>query len=190
MAAVTTIYLIRHAHAEWVPDDDRPLSPAGIAAAVTVARLLAAAPLSAIVSSPSRRAVETVSPLARRQGLDVTIDPDLREREVPAVDPGVFQQLIEDAWRAPDAAPLGGESNAAAQVRGMAALRRITAAHRGHHIAVSTHGNLLALMLNALDPAIGHAFWRELSFPDVYRIHLDGDALNAVTRLWQPAASA
>jgi 2,3-bisphosphoglycerate-dependent phosphoglycerate mutase len=190
MAALTTIYLIRHAHADWMPDDDRPLSPAGIAAAVTVGRLLATAPLSAIVSSPSRRAVETVTPLARRQGLEVSIDPDLREREVPAVAPDVFHTLVEDSWRLPDAAPHGGESNAAAQLRGLAALRRIMTLHRGQHIAISTHGNLLALILNGFDPAIGHAFWRELSFPDVYRIHLDGDTLTGMTRLWQPAASA
>ena len=39
--ARTTIYLIRHAHADWRQDESRPLSEAGISAAALVADRLA-----------------------------------------------------------------------------------------------------------------------------------------------------
>jgi 2,3-bisphosphoglycerate-dependent phosphoglycerate mutase len=50
---------------------------------------------------------------------------------------------------------------------------------------VATHGNLLALVLNALDPRFGYEFWRQLSFPDIYQLALHGRELRAVERLWQ-----
>ena len=53
---------------------------------------------------------------------------------------------------------------------------------------VATHGNLLALILNGLDSAFGYDFWRQLSFPDVYRLEFEGTALTRVERIWDRAA--
>jgi 2,3-bisphosphoglycerate-dependent phosphoglycerate mutase len=52
---------------------------------------------------------------------------------------------------------------------------------------VSTHGNLLALIINGLDSTFGYDFWRQLSFPDVYRLEFEGTALLRVQRIWEPA---
>ena len=49
---------------------------------------------------------------------------------------------------------------------------------------VATHGTLLALILNGLDPAFGFDFWRRLSFPDVYQLEFDGPVLSRVQRVW------
>jgi 2,3-bisphosphoglycerate-dependent phosphoglycerate mutase len=54
-------------------------------------------------------------------------------------------------------------------------------------VALGTHGNLLALILNALDSRFGHEFWRELSFPDVYQLVFDGTTCLGVERLWHAA---
>ena len=51
-------------------------------------------------------------------------------------------------------------------------------------VALATHGNLLALALNGLDPSFGYEFWRRLSFPDVYGLTLDGRRLIGVERIW------
>jgi len=43
-----------------------------------------------------------------------------------------------------------------------------------------------ALILNGLDSSLGYDDWSRLSFPDAYRLELDGPALS-VQRMWEPA---
>lgn len=185
MRSETTIcYLIRHAHAEWRDDDSRPLSKAGSEAARVVAERLASRPIAALYTSPSRRSVETVEPLASRLGLRPEVVPDLRERELPAVPPGEFEALVQQAWRLPAEAPRGGESNVQAQARGLAVVRAVVARHAGAQVVLATHGNLLALVLNALDPSFGYECWRGLTFPDIYQVAFSGTECCGVERLW------
>jgi 2,3-bisphosphoglycerate-dependent phosphoglycerate mutase len=63
-------------------------------------------------------------------------------------------------------------------------VERLRAQHAGEHLVLSTHGNLMALVLQYYDPCIDYQFWRELSMPDVYRVRLEGGAA-PMTRLWQ-----
>jgi len=183
----TTIYLVRHAHADWQDDESRPLSKAGLKAAQVVGSLLAALPITAIYSSPARRAVETVAPLADRLGIRPELMHDLRERELPALPGSEFDRAVADAWRSPETATTGAESNVDAQSRGLAAVRSILTRHGGERVVVSTHGNLLALILNGFDSAFGYDFWRRLSFPDVYRLEFEGTAMTRVECLWKHA---
>ncbi|MCL4543542.1 MAG: histidine phosphatase family protein [Chloroflexi bacterium] len=71
-----TVLLLRHAKAgdrlKWRGDDrSRPLTKAGGKQASALIRTLAAVPVSTVFSSPYRRCVETVLPLARARKLDV-----------------------------------------------------------------------------------------------------------------------
>jgi 2,3-bisphosphoglycerate-dependent phosphoglycerate mutase len=70
----------------------------------------------------------------------------------------------------------------------MDVLHKIVARHPRQHIVVSTHGNLLALTLNGLDRSYGYEFWRDLSFPDVYRLTFENGQLLTVERDWEVAA--
>jgi 2,3-bisphosphoglycerate-dependent phosphoglycerate mutase len=188
MSLETTIYLIRHAHAEWRDDDDRSLSEIGRRTAHLVADRLASRPIAALYTSPSARSRETIEPLAERRGLRAEVVADLRERELPVVAPGEFESLVRLAWDLPRESPRGGESNVGAQARGLAVLRAVVARHRGSQVVLATHGNLLTLMLNGLDPRFGYQFWRELSFPDIYQLTFDGEWLRSVERLWDNRA--
>jgi 2,3-bisphosphoglycerate-dependent phosphoglycerate mutase len=181
--SVTTIYLVRHAHADWSPDDNRPLSPAGIEAAERVKQTLSPFPIGAIYTSPSRRAMMTVVPLAESLSLSPGPVDDLRERALPVESVADFERLVRAFWASPGE-PMAGESNTQAQARGVAVLRRVLARHDGQHVVVSTHGNLLALILNAYDSAIGFEFWRRLSFPDVYRVEFAQGVLTSIERCW------
>ena len=78
------IYLVRHAKAgsrhDFEGDDqERPLTNAGRLQASEVCKRLAAMSPSVVVSSPYRRCVETVEPLAVAIDIDVTLDERLAE---------------------------------------------------------------------------------------------------------------
>jgi 2,3-bisphosphoglycerate-dependent phosphoglycerate mutase len=185
---VTTVFLVRHAHSEWSDGEARPLSRQGAAAARALAARLSNQPITAIYSSTSRRAVDTVAPLAEHLGLEIIMVEQLREREVPAVPLGEFEQMIKQAWRSPDVGPGGGESNFLAQARGVDVLKKIVTRHPGTTVVIATHGNLMALIMSGLDRAYGYEFWRHLSFPDVYRLTFENGKLCTVARDWDSAA--
>jgi broad specificity phosphatase PhoE len=78
------LYLVRHAHAgsraSWDgPDDDRPLSKRGRRQAEGIADELRSIGVTRLVSSPSRRCVQTLEPLAQTLLLPVQRDDRLAE---------------------------------------------------------------------------------------------------------------
>jgi 8-oxo-dGTP diphosphatase len=83
------VYLVRHAHAgsrsAWHDDDDlRPLSSKGSRQAeALLARIDDDPDVGCIVSSPSRRCVETVEPLAKVLGAEVDIRKEFSEGADP-----------------------------------------------------------------------------------------------------------
>lgn len=182
----TQLYFVRHAHSHWTPDERRPLSSAGARAAEVVTTRLATLPIAAIYSSPSRRTIDTVAPLAARLGVTAQLVADLRERELPEVPVADFERIVYETWRLPERAPYGGEPNLLAQARGLATVRHILAQHPGEHVVVSTHGTLLALILNGLDEAFDYGFWQRMSFPDIYGVSFERDRLLTAERMWQP----
>ena len=143
-----------------------------------------------IVCSEALRARQTVAPLAQRLGLPVTIDPDLRERKLAAQPFGNaadFREAVRATWQDPHFAHPGGESNAAAQVRGVAVIRRLVVSDPGAHIAIGTHGNLLTLMLRHYLPAIGFGFWASLEMPDLVVLTVNRTGEGTMRRpAWRP----
>jgi len=80
-----TLYLVRHAHAgsrhSWhQPDDERPLSAKGENQAAELAKALGSLRVERILSSPSRRCVDTMTPLGDALGIDVEPNRALDER--------------------------------------------------------------------------------------------------------------
>jgi 2,3-bisphosphoglycerate-dependent phosphoglycerate mutase len=187
---VTVLYLVRHAHADYAPDEQRPLSAQGVADAGRVARLLGQAPITAIYASPYRRSWQTVQSLAGKLDLPLHFEPDLRERTLGRFAAELdFLDAVQQTWADPGFAHPGGEPNAAAQRRGVAVVQRLLARHRDQEIVAATHGNLLALVLQHFDPAVGYEFWQALTMPDVYELRVEGDVA-WFTRLWRGGALA
>ena len=181
---MAVFYLIRHAHAEWVPDEQRPLSSKGREDVIRVADLLSGSPITRVYSSPYQRAWETVRPLTERVGLPVHSEPGLRERKLsgePIVDG--FLAAVKRTWDDPTYAHPGGETNAAAQRRWVAVVQQLFGPYAEEYMALSTHGNLLALILQHYDPNVDYAFWRALTMPDVYELRVE-EGETAITRLW------
>jgi len=182
---MTIFYLVRHAHAEWTPDENRPLSARGQQDALLLADRLGHLPIELIYSSPYQRAQQTVEPLAARLELPVNLVEDLRERELGQASEGDFQEIIRRTWQEMDFAYPGGETNHTAQARGRAMLNRLQLNYPESNFVISTHGNLLALVLQSFNPTIGFEFWSQLSMPDVYRLEISTTEEVHISRCWQ-----
>jgi 2,3-bisphosphoglycerate-dependent phosphoglycerate mutase len=177
--------LVRHAHADWTPDEDRPLSAQGSQDAARVGKILREFPIDAIYSSPFRRARETIAPLAGQLSLSIHSEPDLRERKLGNETFENFFTAVEITWQNPSFAHPGGESNVSAQQRGITVVERLLEKHHTGNIVLSTHGNLMALILQAFDPSVDFLFWKSMTMPDVYKLDIDQPGRGVMQRLWR-----
>lgn len=161
------IFLVRHAHANWSPDENRPLSVQGRRDAESLAGKLSAHSVEMVVSSPYLRAIQTVQPLADQLGLDVQLDARYRERALGRFVDVSFTEAVGRTWTDFSFSYPDGESNATAQARAIQALQALKR-QKAETIVVGTHGNILALILNYYDPKVGFDFWARLSMPDFH----------------------
>jgi 2,3-bisphosphoglycerate-dependent phosphoglycerate mutase len=182
---VAVFYLVRHAHAVWTPDENRPLSDQGLRDAERVADVLQSFPITALYASPARRAQQTITPLAARLDLPLKSAPALAERRLCAGAMDDFDAAVRATWDDFSFAHPGGETLAAAQRRGVRLVEGLTERHPAGHVVLGTHGNLLAIVLRHYDPSIGYAFWQSLTMPDIYRLAIGGTHLAAIERLFQ-----
>jgi broad specificity phosphatase PhoE len=150
--ASTTILLARHGESDWNRARrwqgwaDRPLTRRGRDQAGALALRLARIPLDAVYASDLERARETAAAVARSQGLEVRVDPGLRE-----VDVGSWSGLTREEaaarfpeayarWRDGGAGWGDGESYEAMSARVLATVHAIAAAHDGDRVLVVSHG--------------------------------------------------
>jgi 2,3-bisphosphoglycerate-dependent phosphoglycerate mutase len=174
------VLLVRHAEpvAVGTPDihdDDRPLTDAGRTAASELAAELDGWELTAIYSSPYARALETVTLLANRRGMRVQLLDDLRERRLSSELHDGWRDSLERSWADADLELPGGESGRAAQRRAIAMLDLLRTRHPdGGRIVLGSHGNLISLILQALQPDVGFDFHMAMPMPALYRLTHDG----------------
>ena len=174
------VLLVRHA--EPVPvgtpdvaEDDRPLTDGGRAAAIELAEELDGWEVTAIYSSPYARAAETVAVLAQRRGIGVQVLDDLRERRLSLEQHDGWRDSLQRAWADANFSLPGGESGRDAQRRAIGMLDLLRSRHPdGGRLVLGSHGNLISLILQALDPGVGFDFHMAMPMPAIYRLTHDG----------------
>ena len=135
---MTTLLLVRHGETDWNAEGrlqghtDRPLSEFGRRQAHALADRLAGDSIVAVYASDLSRARQTAEIVAARLGLDVALDPRLREK-----DWGTWEGLTPEER---DRVELVGESTQAHRDRMLASLLEIAARHPGERVVVVTHG--------------------------------------------------
>ncbi|HZS24730.1 MAG TPA: histidine phosphatase family protein [Gaiellaceae bacterium] len=145
---MTTLLLVRHGETDWNAEGklqghtDRPLNDFGRRQAKALADRLAGEEIHAVYASDLARARETAEILGARLGLEVVIDPDLREKNW-----GNWEGLTSEERLHVEFA---GESTEAHRERVLRSVHRIVAAHPGERVAVVTHGGSLRRIQAAL----------------------------------------
>jgi 2,3-bisphosphoglycerate-dependent phosphoglycerate mutase len=174
--------LVRHCDSTGQAPD-APLTPEGSAQAEVLAQYLSAQPVDQIFSSPYLRARATIEPFAARAGLSVRVHEGLVERRLSPEPIAHWREVVRRGFLDPAYRIPGGESAAEALERGWNALLSILLSGHRLPLAVS-HGQLLSLVFQALEPGFGFEAWQSLSFPDVHLLEGPIDGPFTFKRVW------
>jgi broad specificity phosphatase PhoE len=175
---MTRIVLVRHGQTAWNIGSgagerfrgrvDLSLDDTGLAQAQALAERLADHPIAAVYSSPLKRAVETARPTAQQLGLPVQPLPGiidinygdwqgLSPAEVAKAHPDLHRRWLETPHRVrfPN-----GESLRQIRLRGMAALKEVTARHEGRIVLLVAHQVMNKVLVCAMLGLDNSHFWR------------------------------
>jgi len=155
---MTTVYFIRHAESDYNERDGRvrPLTKKGMADREMVVLYLRGKNIGAILSSPYRRAVDTLSPFAEERGLEIELIEDFKEHRICRAWIEDWKSHAKKAWadftlKIPD-----GESLSEVQARNVSALNIALARFKDKNIAIGTHGMALSTIIKYYDDSYGY----------------------------------
>ncbi|MEW1841242.1 bifunctional RNase H/acid phosphatase [Nonomuraea angiospora] len=182
----TSLLLLRHGETALSVErrfsgrGDAELTPNGLAQAAAAAERLSREPyrLDVIVSSPLKRARQTAEAVARRTGLDVEVEEDLRELDFGDWEGHTFTE-VQRRWPAelstwfadPETAPPGGESFATVARRVQAAGERLVERYEGKTVLAVSHVTPIKMLLRLALTA---------PLESLYRMHLDVACLSLI----------
>ena len=147
---MTTVYFVRHAQSDASVQDPflRPLTEQGLRDRRLVTEFLSGREVTALFSSPYKRAVDTLVDFSEKQGLPVQTVEDFREHETISdsyPDENYFP-FIQKYWKDPAYKVPGDESLEELQQRNVRALERVLEAYPGKTVAIATHGMALSVL--------------------------------------------
>ncbi len=159
------LFLVRHGEAvanvemRYLGHRDDPLSEHGASQAVQLSRALAPLPISAIITSPLRRAADTAAKIAQAHQVPIQTDERLREggfgeweglSRAEVLARSHQDRLLLADWEGnPSAAPPGGESLEVVQARSIALVQEVAAMYAGQWIVLVSHVGPIKTLLCA-----------------------------------------
>lgn len=155
------LFLIRHGETEWnrvgrcQGVSDIELNEAGMSQAALLAQSLSDVSVSAVYSSDLKRALATAEAIAEYHGVDVVVEPALREMDQGRFEGLSFVKIKEehrellDRWRqSPELVTVpGGESLPDVQERAYRTIQKISVEYNGKTVVVVSHHFVIATLL-------------------------------------------
>lgn len=150
---MTKVYFIRHCQPDHTVHEDRerPLTIKGQRDGRLLAELFKDKEIHAVLSSPYRRAVDTVKESARTHGLFSVAVEDFRERKVGDWVQD-FSGFSRKQWENFSYKLPGGESLFEVQKRNLSALEETLDKYPEKTIMIGTHGTALSTILHHYQP--------------------------------------
>ena len=151
----TNIFLVRHAQSDfsWLEDETRPLTTEARLDLAEVEQFFSSVSIDSFFSSPYKRAVDTISPVAASQLKAIRLDPRFRERTVGTN--GQSPENLKRRWENFHFSEPGGESLASVQSRNIEALTEVLIKNEKKSIVIGTHGTALSTIINFYEPNYG-----------------------------------
>ncbi len=155
---MTKVYFVRHAEPNYNNRDDmsRELSTKGLVDRELVTQFLSDKNIEVVLSSPFKRAVDTVAHFADSKGLNIEIIDDFRERKVDSVWIEDFTAFSKAQWADFDYKLSDGESLNEVQNRNISALKNVLKKHKDRNIVIGSHGTALSTIINYFYNSFGY----------------------------------
>lgn len=179
---VKKLYLTRHCAAEG-QTADASLTEQGKKQAEQLAQFFSTVAIDRIISSPFKRAVQTISPFNLKTGIPIETDERLTERVLSDKNLSDWLEKLELSFKDLELRYDGGESSLEAMKRIVEVLDEMILSDVETSVIV-THGNLLSLALKHYDENYGFEDWKNLSNPDIFLLQIDSDQVS-VKRVWE-----
>ena len=178
---MTVIYFIRHAEPNYNNHDDltRELSEKGLEDRKLVTKFLNNKNIDLVLSSPYKRAIDTVKEFADANILKIGIVEDFRERKIDSKWIEDFTGFSKKQWEDFDYKLSDGESLSEVQSRNIAALNQVLIDYEDKNIVIASHGTALSTIINYFDPSFGHSNFEEIRtvMPWIVKFTFEGDQL-------------
>ncbi|MEH7122647.1 histidine phosphatase family protein [Bacillus sp. JJ1773] len=176
------IYLIRHCEAEGQPPESK-LTVNGLKQVLDLSEFFSEMKINRIISSPYKRAIDSIEPLAKQLKIEIELDRKLTERILSTKNLPDWLEKLRTTFDNMELKFEGGESSQAATERILEVAEEIFNGEKENTIVV-THGNLMSLLLKYYKNDFGFEDWKNLSNPDVFLLKYEN---NEVTfeRVWK-----
>ena len=176
---MTRVYFVRHAEPNYDNHDDmlRELSPKGMEDRKLVTAFLSDKNIDIVLSSPFKRAVDTVADFAEKEGLPIETIEDFRERRVDSCWIEDFNAFAKKQWNDFDYKLSDGECLGDVQSRNIKALNTVLDKYPGKNIVIGSHGTALSTIINYYDSSFGYDDFEKIRFvmPWIVEFVFDND---------------
>ncbi len=154
---MTHIYFIRHAEPNYNNHNDklRELSLKGMTDRKLVTKYLSDKSVDVVLSSPFKRAVDTVADFADTYGYDIKIIEAFRERKIDNGWIEDFHSFSKKQWENFDYKLSNGETLREVQNRNIHALMKVLEQYEDKIIVIGSHGTSLSTIINYFQKDFG-----------------------------------
>ena len=163
---MTTIYFVRHAEPNYENHDDisRELSNKGLKDRRLVTDFLIDKQIDIVLSSPYKRAIDTIREFAEIKGIGITIIDEFKERRVDSGWIEDFNSFCKKQWEDFSYKLSDGECLEEVQNRNILALSRVLEQYRNKNIVVGSHGTALSTIINYYDKTFGYSDFDKIRY--------------------------
>ncbi len=163
---MTRVYFVRHAEPNYDNHDDllRELSPRGMEDRKLVTAFLSDKDIDVVLSSPFKRAIDTVADFAEKKGLSIEKIENFRERKVDSCWIEDFTEFTKRQWSDFNYKLSDGECLREVQDRNIAALNEVLVKYQRKNIVIGSHGTALSTIINYYDKSFGYEDFEKIRF--------------------------
>lgn len=172
----TTVYFVRHAEPNYNNHDaiQRELSSRGLQDAQKLVNFFSNISIDGFYSSPYKRAVDTIQPLAQVRQKEIVLVDNFCERKIDNGWIEDFETFSEKQWADFSYKLENGESLAQVQKRNIDALEHLLLKNE-QTILIASHGTALSTIVNYYQTSFGYENFQEIKqvFPWIVKMEFD-----------------
>jgi 2,3-bisphosphoglycerate-dependent phosphoglycerate mutase len=179
---MTTIFFVRHAESDFNIEDDRsrPLTSKGHIDCALVTDFLQDKEIDVIISSPYKRAVDTITGISEYTGISIFTIEDFRERKGVLLEE--WKPYTEKQWSDFSYKLYGDDEECLddVQKRNITALNDVIRLHKNKNIVIGTHGMALSTIINFYDNYYGFDDFMDMVFLNPWIVKMVFDEYDCV----------